>query len=325
MKRPHWKNDLCRDKKYLLDRNETCDPEFNTHLRNFLNTLPLDTITHYPSMSKAYNALIKLSSMPGKNLFLTSGSEQGIKMILENNMSLKKLVFPEPTFKMVEVYANLLYFDYEKIPYRYSFNKFDIDLKFNTDAIIYLASPDNPTGHSFASSYVERLCQTHPLVILDEAYSPYTQARSKLIDKYDNLYIVRTFSKFGSAAGLRIGYIISSENNINRLYMHKPMYELSNIAVEYLHYMSNNIDLLNKSSKNIHNGKQKLEEWLRSMNCNVVNYVTGNFVLFERNDTLTSKIEDYVSYKNVEVDGREFTRITAPSVECVNDIINYAT
>ena len=103
------------------------------------------------------------------------------------------------------------------------------------------------------------------------------------------------------------------------------MYELSNIAAEYLHYMSNNIDLLNRSSTNIHKGKQKLEDWLRSMKCNVVNYVTGNFVLFERNDTLTSKIEDYVSYKNVEVDNREFTRITAPGGECVNDIINYAT
>ncbi|MBC8416926.1 aminotransferase class I/II-fold pyridoxal phosphate-dependent enzyme [bacterium] len=325
MKRPHWQNDLYRDKKYLLDRNETCDPEFSTHLRSFLNALPIETLTTYPSMSKAYNSLIKLASVPGKNLFLTSGSEQGIKTILENNISIKKLVFPEPTFKMVEVYANLLYFDYEKMPYRYEFNKFDIDLNFNSDAIIYIASPDNPTGFSFGSSFVEQLCQTHPLVILDEAYSPHAAARCKLIEKYDNLYIVRTFSKFGSAAGLRIGYIISAENNINRLYMHKPMYELSNIAVEYLHYMSNNIDLLQKSTENIANGKQKLEGWLRSMNCKVVNYVTGNFVLFERNDTLTSKIKEYVAYKNVEVDGKEFTRITAPSVDCVNDIITYAT
>ena len=175
MKRPHWKNDLYRDKKYLLDRNETCDPEFNAHLRSFINALPLETITHYPSMSKAYNALIKLSSMPGKNLFLTSGSEQGIKMILENNMSIKKLVFPEPTFKMVEVYANLLYFDYEKVPYRYGFNKFDIDLNFNKEAIIYLASPDNPTGAVYPRDIHEEIAaiarDNRLFVIADEIYS----------------------------------------------------------------------------------------------------------------------------------------------------------
>ena len=63
MKRPHWKTELYRDKKYLLHRNETCDPEFNAHLRSFVNALPLEAITQYPSMTKAYNALIKLASM----------------------------------------------------------------------------------------------------------------------------------------------------------------------------------------------------------------------------------------------------------------------
>jgi histidinol-phosphate aminotransferase len=325
MMRPHWKNEALRDKKYKLDRNESYDTVFHGYLKDFFDTLSNDKIFLYPSMPRAYKALVKITGMPSKNLFLTSGSEQGIKQILENNMTIKKIAFPEPTFKMVEVYCKLLFFDYKKIPYRYVFNEFDIDLDIDDDSMVYLASPDNPTGYNYSSTVIDALCKKHPVVILDEAYCKHTSCKKRLLEEYDNLYIVRTFSKYGGAAGLRVGYIMSCEQNINRLYCHKPMYEINSVAVEYLNFLSNNLDILNQSYRDIAIGKTALEEWLHKEGCRVLDGCHGNFALFERNDALTSRIEEYVAYKNIEIADQQFTRITAPSVDCVQDIINYAS
>ena len=325
--RPHWKNEKFRDRKYKLDRNESYDTVFHSYLKDFFNTLDNDKIFLYPSMPRAYSALVKITGVPSKNLFLTSGSEQGIKQILENNMSIKKIAFPEPTFKMVEVYCKLLFFDYKKIPYKYMFNRFDIDLEIDADSMVYLASPDNPTGYNYSSSVIQQLCEKHPIVILDEAYCKHTTPtiKKQLLEKYGNLYIVRTFSKFGGAAGLRVGYIMSCEENINRLYCHKPMYEINSIAVEYLNFLSNNLNILKQSYCDIVSGKSALEDWLRSEGCKVITGCHGNFALFERNNELTAKIEEYVAYKDIEIDNQQFTRITAPSIDCVQDIINYAS
>ena len=324
MKRPHWTKEQPRDKKYKLDRNESYDTVFNACLKSFFTTLDTESVFLYPSMPKAYNALVKIAGVPSKNLFLTSGSEQGIKQILENNMAIKKIAFPEPTFKMVEVYCKMLFFDYKKLPYTYGYGGFDIDLDVSGDNMIYLASPDNPTGYQFGISVIEQLCKKHPVVILDEAYCKHTSCKKKLLAEHDNLYIVRTFSKFGGAAGLRVGYVMSCEQNINRLYNHKPMYEINSIAVAYLEFLGKNLDILNKSYCDISAGKSALEEWLAEQKCKVT-AAHGNFALFERNDTVTNKIDEYVAYKHIEIAGRQFTRITAPSEDCVNDIINYAS
>ena len=325
MNRPHWTKEQPRLTKYKLDRNESYDTALCSCLKNFFDTLTEDKIFLYPSMPRAYKALSKIAGVPSENLFLTSGSEQGIRAILDNNMSLHKLTFPEPTFKMVEVYSKMLFFDYTKLPYTYEYHGFNINLDIDKDSMVYLASPDNPTGYTFSTSVIEKLCREHPVVILDEAYCKHTSCKRKLLEKYNNLYIVRTFSKFGGAAGLRVGYIMSCEQNINRLYSHKPMYEISSIAVEYLNFLSNNLDILEQSYLNILSGKSALEEWLIDNNCKVVIGNTSNFALFETNDKLLAKIEDYVAYKKMNIAGREFARITAPSVDCVEDIINYAS
>ena len=89
--------------------------------------------------------------------------------------------------------------------------KFFISESKNKD-IIYLASPNNPTGNQFKIEDVINLIEVskNKLIIIDEAYVEFSDySLSNLVNKYNNLIIMRTFSKAFGLAGARIGYIVS--------------------------------------------------------------------------------------------------------------------
>lgn len=88
----------------------------------------------------------------------------------------------------------------------------------------YMSNPNNPTGRYFDKTQIEYLMERtekDKLIIIDEAYIHFAdlsgQGAIDLVEKYDNLFICRTFSKAFSLAGLRMGYVASSPQNITHL------------------------------------------------------------------------------------------------------------
>jgi histidinol-phosphate aminotransferase len=88
--------------------------------------------------------------------------------------------------------------------------------------MLYLCSPNNPTGNQFEVDKVEALIEEFPgIVLLDEAYGEYAEySVTPLIGKYENLVVLRTFSKAFGLAGLRLGYAVANPllaNAINKI------------------------------------------------------------------------------------------------------------
>ncbi|WP_414469549.1 histidinol-phosphate transaminase [Methanobacterium sp. ACI-7] len=98
--------------------------------------------------------------------------------------------------------------------------------------IIFLCTPNNPTGGLIAKEDIERVLQnTDVLVVVDEAYIEFAEVDNvDLLDKYDNLLILRTFSKVFGLAGMRIGYAISSEEFIEYMHRVKPVFSLTKLS-----------------------------------------------------------------------------------------------
>jgi histidinol-phosphate aminotransferase len=103
--------------------------------------------------------------------------------------------------------------------------------------LIYLANPNNPTGTSFSADEFEQFMAKVPkdiLVILDEAYYSYAKANPEypngLTYKYDNLLVMRTFSKDYGLAGVRIGFAVGPEYLIRELYKVKLPFEPNYMA-----------------------------------------------------------------------------------------------
>ena len=153
----------------------------------------------------------------------------------------KKAPLCHPTFGMYKVYADMQQMHTEFVHYEddYSFDVNKLVQKIDNDTgIVSLVNPNMPIGNTYADEEIERVVEkaksVGAMVIIDEAYHYfYDRPALDLIDKYDNVVILRTFSKFFSIPGLRLGVVISSKQNIQYIKNYKPHYTVNNMALVF--------------------------------------------------------------------------------------------
>ena len=98
--------------------------------------------------------------------------------------------------------------------------------------VVFVTSPNNPTGNSLPREDLERLLALEAIVVVDEAYAEFSASSSAhLLDDYPNLLILRTFSKWAGLAGLRVGYALSCPDVIAKLMAIKQPYNV-NVAAD---------------------------------------------------------------------------------------------
>lgn len=144
----------------------------------------------------------------------------------------KALSLP-PTFSVYELDARLTDTEFVEIPRLdgYAIDEQRVLETVATDKdinLVFVTSPNNPTGDLASRLFMERLLEsTDALVVLDEAYAEFAETTMlPLIDRYENLLILRTFSKAYTLAGARLGYAISSRSVIERLSMVRQPYSV---------------------------------------------------------------------------------------------------
>jgi histidinol-phosphate aminotransferase len=98
--------------------------------------------------------------------------------------------------------------------------------------IIMLTSPNNPTGNRLPTATVEALLQSGRLVVVDEAYAEFSSGTvMPLVPRYENLVVLRTFSKWAALAGLRLGYALLPIGVARHLWKLKPPFNINQAAV----------------------------------------------------------------------------------------------
>ena len=103
--------------------------------------------------------------------------------------------------------------------------------------IVWFCSPNNPTGQVVDKEYIQKIARGFPgvLVVVDEAYQEYfslspTKSSVSIVDKCNNLIVIRSFSKAFGLAGARIGYVVSNEHEISRFENYRTMFNVSTTA-----------------------------------------------------------------------------------------------
>lgn len=166
------------------------------------------------------------------------GSDQLIDTILRVTLEPKdKVLIPTPSFSMYKHstllnHGEAIEFELNKDTFEYEIDKIlKYEKKYNPK-VIFLCTPNNPTANIINRSDIESLLKSvNCLIVVDEAYSEFCNESSKsLIDKYDNIIILRTFSKAYGLAGLRIGYAISNSDNIQMIKLGLPPYHLNSLS-----------------------------------------------------------------------------------------------
>ena len=188
-------------------------------------------------------------------VFVGVGSDDVLAMsFLTFFNSEKPILFPDITYSFYDVWAELFRIPYERVALNGDFRLVKEDYYRENGGIVF-PNPNAPTGIYEPLPNVEDIIKNNPdsIVILDEAYIDFGGVSAlPLIDRYDNLVVVRTFSKSRSMAGLRIGYamsnaeIIKALNDVKYSYnsytMNRPSILLGTESVKDEEYFRETID-----------------------------------------------------------------------------------
>jgi len=181
-----------------------------------------DALRLYPDSNTTplVNALAEYYQVSPRQVFVGVGSDDVLAMaFLTFFNSDKPILFPDITYSFYDVWADLYRIPYKTCALDENWHIRPEDYKQPNGGIIF-PNPNAPTGLMEDMSVVEEIIASNPdsIVIVDEAYVDFGgKSVLPLLEKYDNLLVVQTFSKSRAMAGLRIGFAIGSEKLIGYL------------------------------------------------------------------------------------------------------------
>ena len=221
-----------------LNANEAPWRAPNDHSRRGLNTYPP------PRPFELRDRLAKYYGVESDQLLVTRGSSEGIDLLIRAFCvgGRDAILICPPTFGMYQVYAAIQGASVRRVPLRRE-EGFALDepaLMAAMDAppkLVFLCSPNNPTGNEIDHAVVARVCQSmtgHGLVVIDEAYFDFIEGQSMLSlrQQYPHVVILRTLSKAHGLAGARCGALIADPDVIDLLSRILPPYGLPTPSIE---------------------------------------------------------------------------------------------
>lgn len=257
------------------------------------NENPFGTLNRYPDpyQRTLKRKLSNLKNIPEQNIFIGNGSDEVIDLAFRifcipgKDMA---LTF-SPTYGMYDVSAAINNINLVKLPLSTDF-KIDRQetkrmLDKNALKLIFICSPNNPTGHTFEQDDIEMILNNfRGIVVIDEAYidfSPYP-SRAKLVADFPNLIVSQTFSKAWGLAGARVGVAYANEQIIQLFNKVKPPYNVSELNQKAAIRALNNIATFENNKKIILEEKNKLIESLSGFDIIKKIYPSdANFILVE--------------------------------------------
>lgn len=191
-----------------------------------------------PNQTELRKALSNFYGITTDSIMPGNGSDELIDLLFRafTEPGVSNIVLPEPTYGMYEVAANVQNCKIKKVLLNNSFslNADEIMAATNIDTrIIFICSPNNPTGNEFDSSEIEKVLKSFSgIVVLDQAYADFSEKMKwrNRIEEFPNLAVLQTFSKAWGMAALRIGLLFTNPEIINILMRIKLPYNLNELT-----------------------------------------------------------------------------------------------
>lgn len=161
-----------------------------------------------PALWDLKSAMAKLKNLRTENVYFSNGSDDILNFAFMAFAENGKVSFPEISYGFYQVFADLYRLEAERIPLKDDFS-IDWEDYMNKDNLIVIANPNAPTGKALTIDQIEEIVKSNAnhVVVIDEAYVDFgADSAVGLIDKYENLLVVQTFSKSRSMAGARLGF-----------------------------------------------------------------------------------------------------------------------
>ncbi len=268
----------------LLDANENA---YGSPLEDNFNRYP------DPLQWQLKFAIAKIKGVPAENIFIGNGSDEVIDLAYRVFCDPVKdnVIICPPTYGMYEVSGNINNVGIQKVNLTPTF-QLNVEAILNAvDAhtkLLFLCSPNNPTGNNMNRNDVEILLNNFPgIVIIDEAYINYSKQKTFIqeLTEYPNLIVMQTLSKAWGLAALRLGLCYASMDIINLFNKVKPPYNINEASQELALEALQNTEQVNNWIKESVSERAKLELELSKFSFVETLYESdANFILVKVKD-----------------------------------------
>jgi len=191
-----------------------------------------------PQQRRLKSVLSQRKEIPVENMLLGNGSDEVLDLIFRAFCEPKvdNVITLPPTYGMYKVLAGINHIENREVLLTENFQP-DVDKILKqadeNSKLLFLCSPNNPTGNSFSEEKIIRLLENfNGLVVIDEAYIDFSNVQSwtKRLEEYPNLIITQTLSKAYGLAGIRLGICLASQEIISVLNKIKPPYNVNELT-----------------------------------------------------------------------------------------------
>tara|TARA_R110002020_G_scaffold190571_1_gene390100 strand:+ start:92 stop:1141 length:1050 start_codon:yes stop_codon:yes gene_type:complete len=246
-----------------------------------------------------------------KNMLLGNGSDEVLDLLFRAFCEPGKdnIITLPPTYGMYKVLAGINNIENREVLLTEAFQPNIPAILETVDEqtkMIFLCSPNNPTGTLFSETQVEKLLNNFKgLVVIDEAYIDFseTESWSKKLTHYPNLVVTQTLSKAYGMAGIRLGICFASEEIITVLNKIKPPYNINSLTQEKaIHRLKNPLDIKNEISSLIKGKNELYKALLKVEFINEIFPSEANFILCRVDDA--TKRYDQLVEKGIVVRNR---------------------
>ncbi len=265
---------------------------------NYGSVTPNGVWNRYPDplQWEVKEKLSAIKNVAKEQIFLGNGSDEAIDLLYRifcEPGKDKALVFP-PTYGMYQVSADINDVEILQQPLTADFQLPMSEIKsseiLNTEGLklVYVCSPNNPSGNSINGEDIHYLLQNfNGIVVVDEAYIDFSDVPSwtTQLDKYPNLVVMQTFSKAWGMAALRLGMAFASQEIISLFNKVKPPYNINLSSQQQALEALNNKAQLDEFVKETISNRNDLVKQLQGLSLVKRIYPTdANFVLLEVDD-----------------------------------------
>jgi histidinol-phosphate aminotransferase len=262
-------------------------------LQSLSSKLPNININDYPDTSyfKFRENISKYLNITPSNITVTNGADEGLDILAK--------AFIDPGYDVAISTPTYMY--YEKIASIAGGNVIHVNRQedFSNDitalmdvaqrdktCLIFICNPNNPTGNwTTREDLVNLLEVSDATIVIDEAYSEFNgKTMVDMTDHYDNLVVLRTFSKAFCLAGARVGYIVSSKSTINTINKVRPPNSLSTISLALAEIALNDLQVMRSNVKLIIKERERCRKYINDLKGVYAYPSETNFLLISFNE-----------------------------------------
>lgn len=301
------RDEFSGEAKVFLDANEN---SLGSPLTKWYNRYP------DPHQHAVKDAISKIKGIAAEHIFLGNGSDECIDLLYRCFCEPKKdnVIICPPTYGMYEVSANINDVEIRKAPLLENFQLDLIHLENLVDAntkLIWICSPNNPTGNSLNREDIESVLNNFPgIVVIDEAYINFAKQKSFIqeLTEYPNLVVMQTFSKAWGLAALRLGMAFASSEIISVMNKVKPPYNINQATQEFALKALEEVGQVNDMIKELVSMRDALIDVFEQIPIVEKVYPSdANFILVKINDA--RKIYEYLLTKGIVVRDRSNVKL----------------